>query len=132
LDWALFLVSDGNDIDVEMFREAKKNYTYGFSKIADILTNLSIRYLNIPTTYIPVPIFEDAVIFDNCLADRVLEYMFVGQPRERDANIWKFRWNNTKRIWQERWKYKDVYGIGSFRFLLHKLHGVLSQVGEDE
>ncbi len=132
MDWALFLVNDGHKIDVEMFREAKRKYTYGYSKIADILTNLSLRYLKMPAAKIPLKIIEDAVNFDDSLADRVFDYMFVGQPRERDSNIWKFRWNNTKRICQERWKYKEVYGMGAFRFLLHKLHGVLFQVGEDE
>ena len=132
MDWALFLVNDGYKIDVEIFREAKRKYTYGYSKIADILTNLSLRYLNMPVGSIPLKIIEDAVNFDDSLADKVFDYMFVGQPRERDSNIWKFRWNNTKRIWKERWKYKEVYGMGAFRFLLHKLYGVLFQVGEDE
>lgn len=132
LDWALFLVNDGQKIDVEMFREAKRKYTYGYSKIADILTNLSLRYLKMPVDDIPLSIVEDAYNFNENLADRVFNYMFIGQPRERDENVWKFRWNNAKRIWQERWKYKEVYGMSAFRFLLHKLHGVLFQVGEDE
>jgi len=132
LDWALFLVNDGSQIDVEMFCEAKRKYTYGYGKLADILTNLSIRYLKLPVDNIPVTIVEDAVNADNLLADKVFNYMFVGQPRERDANIWKFRWNNTKRVWQERWKYKEVYGMDVFRFLLHKLRGVIFKVGEDE
>ena len=132
LDWALFLVNDGHKIDVEMFREAKRKYTYGYSKISDILTNLSLRYLKMPDASIPLKIIEDAVNFDDSLADKVFDYMFVGQPRERDTNLWKFRWNNTKRIWQERWKYKEMYGMGAIRFLLHKLYGVIFQVGEDE
>jgi len=44
LDWALFLLNEGKDIDLDMFRNAKAKYTYGYSKFADILTNLSIRY----------------------------------------------------------------------------------------
>lgn len=132
LDWALFLIQDGKDIDVEMFREAKRKFTYGFSKIADILTNLSIRYLKIPIDSLPAPIFEDAMRFDNGLADRVFDYMFVGRPRERDKNLWKFRFNNVKRIWHERWKYREVYGMSFFGMLFYKIYGVLFKVGEED
>lgn len=132
LDWALFLVNEGKDIDVAMFRDAKRKYSYGYSKLADILTNLVIRYLGMPTESIPSAIVEDAVGFDNRLADKVFDYMFVGQPRERDKNIWKFRLNNVKRIWQERWKYKEVYGMSVFGMLFYKVYGVLFKVGEEE
>lgn len=129
LDWALFLVKEGNAIDVKMFREAKDKYTYGFSKLADILTNLAVRYLKIPTDNVPSAIIDDALAFDNKLADRVFNYMFVGQPRERDKNVWKFRFNNVKRIWQEKWKYKEVYGLNVIEMLFYKVYGVLFKVG---
>lgn len=132
LDWVLFLVADGKNIDVEKFREAKRKYTYGYSKFADILTALAIKHLNMAVEGIPQGIIEDAYNFDAKLAEKVFDYMFVGQPRERDKNVWKFRWNNTKRIWQERWKYKELYGMGAMRFLLHKLYGVIFRVGDDE
>lgn len=132
LDWALFLVNEGKDIDVAMFRDAKRKYSYGYSKLADIITNLSMRYLGMPTESIPSAIVEDAVGFDNRLADKVFDYMFVGQPRERDKNIWKFRLNNVKRIWQERWKYKEVYGMSVFGMLFYKVYGVLFKVGGEE
>lgn len=98
LDWALFLVNEGKGINVEKFKEAKQRYTHGYKKIADILTNLSIRYLNMPTETVPKGIVDEAIAFDSMLADKVFDYMFVGQPRERDANVWKFRWNNLKRV----------------------------------
>lgn len=132
LDWALFLVNEGKGIDVAMFREAKRRYSYGYSKLADILTNLSVRYLGMPVESIPSAIVEDAAGLDNRLADKVFDYMFVGQPRERDKNIWKFRLNNVKRIWQERWKYKEVYGMSVFGMLFYKVYGVLFKVGEEE
>lgn len=132
LDWALFLVVEGKNVDVEKFREAKRKYTYGYSKFADILTALAIKHFNMPVEGIPSAIVEDVGMVDASLCDRVFDYMFVGQPRERDANIWKFRWNNTRRIWQERWKYKEIYGMGVLRFLLHKLRGVMFNVGGDE
>ena len=132
LDWALFLVHDGKDIDVMMFREAKSKYTYGYSKLADILTNLSMRYLKMPAGDVPLEILEDAINFDEELADKVFDYMFVGQPRERDENVWKFRWNNVRRVWKERWKYKEVYNQSVLNFLCHKAIGVFFKVGEDE
>ena len=132
LDWTLFLVNEGKDIDVSMFRDAKRKYTYGYGKLADILTNLAVRYLGMPTESIPAAIIDDAVGFDNGLADKVFDYMFVGQPRERDKNIWRFRLNNVKRIWQERWKYKEVYGMSVFGMLFYKIYGVLFKVGEEE
>ena len=132
LDWALFLVKDGKNIDVEKFRAAKQKYTYGYSKFADVLTVLSLKYLKMPVGDIPHTIIEDATNFNEGLADRVFEYIFIGQPRERDKNVWQFRRNNLKRIWQERWKYKEIYGMGVLTFLYYKTKGVLFRVGENE
>jgi len=132
LDWALFLVHDGKDIDVIRFRRAKNKYTYGYSKLVDILTNLSMRYLKMPASDIPLEILEDAINFDDRLADKVFDYMFVGQPRERDDNVWIFRWNNVKRVWKERWKYNEIYNQSFLSFLCHKAIGVFFKVGEDE
>lgn len=130
LDWALFLVNEGKSIDVDLFREAKTKYTYCYGKFADILTNLSIRYLKIPVTDVPVEIIEDAQEIDASLTDKVFDYMFVGQPRERDDNVWKFRMNNVKRVWKERWKYKRIYNLNLFAFLYYKAKGALLKVGE--
>ena len=131
LDWALFLIHDGKSIDLSAFRDAKKRFTFGFSKFADILTNLSLRYLCIPVEGIPTEIISDATNFDDNLADKVLNYMFVGKPRERDENVWKFRLNNMRRIWQERWKYRDLYDMNVISFMYYKIKGVLLGVGEN-
>ena len=131
LDWALFLVHDGKKIDLAMFKNAKRNFTYGYSKIVDILTNLSIRYLNMPTTDIPQTIVDDAVCFDDGLADRVFNYFFVGKPRERDDNVWKFRLNNVKRVWNERWKYREIYNLSVVGFLYYKAKGVILKTGDE-
>lgn len=130
LDWALFLVNEGKSIDVDLFREAKTKYTYGYSKFADILTNLSIRNLTIPVDRIPVEIIDDAQRFDTSLANKVFDYMFVGQPRKRDANVWKFRWNNVNRIWKERWKCKKIYNLSVYTFMLYKIKGAIFKVGD--
>ncbi len=130
LDWALFLIYDGKNIDVEQFREAKRKYTYGYSKFADILTYLSIRNLQVPEQSLPSELVKDAFKFDNKLADRVFEYMFDGKPKERDENVWKFRWNNTSRVWNERWKYKELYGLSVTGFFYHKIKGVLFEIRE--
>ncbi len=130
LDWALFLTHEGKSINVEKFRDAKKKYTYGYSKMADILTNLSLRYLNTPTAGIPKEIIDDAEGFDNTLADKVFNYMFEGELKERDSRLWKERLNNVKRIWQERWKYQEIYGMNVLEFLLMKVKGVLFKEGE--
>lgn len=132
LDWALFLKNEGKDIDVAMFRKAKQDYTFGYSKFADILTALAIKYLKMPVGDIPIPIVEDAFNTDERLVERVFNYMFVGQPRERDSKIWKFRLNNIRRIWMERWKFKDLYGMNVCSFLFHKIKGVLFNVGDDD
>ena len=130
LDWALFLTHEGKNIDVELYRDAKRKYSFGLSKIADILTYLAIHYLHIPTGAIPVSIIEDAMNIDCRLADRVFDYMFEGQSRKRDSNVWAFRLNNARRIWQERWKYKQIYGMSAIGFLIHKFFGVILRVGE--
>lgn len=131
LDWALFLVNEGKDVSVEKFKTAKMRYTHGYKKMADILTNLSIRYLYMPTDTVPNEIVNDAIAFDSILADKVFDYMFVGQPRERDANVWKFRWNNLKRVWKERWKYREVYDMSMAVFLYQKAMGVIIKEGEE-
>lgn len=130
LDWALFLVHDGKDIDIQQFRKAKSRFTNGYSKIADIITNLSLRYLNMPVGNLPKEIIDDAGAFDDRLADRVFDYMFEGQLRERDENVWIFRWNNIKRIYQERWKYKEIYNMSPLGFLLQRIRGVVFKEGE--
>ncbi len=132
LDWALFLTNDGKDIDIEKFRKAKKLYTFGFSKFADILTALALKYLKMPMATVPLSIVEDAYKADGALVSMVFDYMFVGQPRERVENLWRFRCNNIKRVWLERWKYKELYGMGVGRFLIHKMYGVIFRVGDDE
>lgn len=130
LDWALFLVHDGNGIGLELYRHARKNFTFGYSKMVDILTNLSLRYLNMPAEGVPTEIIDDARKFDDNLADRVFEYMFVGQPKDRGNNVWQERMNNLKRIWKERWKYKEVYNQSTAGFLWYKITGALFKVGE--
>lgn len=130
LDWALFLVHDGKEIDETLFQAAKNKFTYGYNTIADALSNLAIRYLKIPEEKIPSKILEDALQFDNGTADLLFEYMFDGKPRERDANVWKFRINNVKRIWKERWKYEKYYGMSAFSFFLYKVKGALFHIGE--
>lgn len=132
LDWALFLVNDGKNINVSLYLEAKKKFTYGYSKFADLLTSLSIDILNMPTDGIPNPIVKDANQSDKQLARKVLVYMFEGKPKERDKKQWKERWNNVKRVWGERWKYKDLYGKGVVGFLFYKGIGVFVKEGEDE
>lgn len=132
LDWALFLNKNGKDVDVELFRDAKNKFSYGFSKMADVLTYLSLRHLRIPVGDIPVGIIDDAVNVDNLLADRVFNYMFTGIPRERDDNVWKFRWNNVKQIWREKWKYKDIYNMTPINFLYLKVLGIVLNEGEHD
>lgn len=128
LDWTLFLVYEGKNIDVEQFQEAKQKYTYGYRKFADILTDLSIRYLKVPEQSLPSELVKDAFNFDKKLADRVFNYMFEGKPRERDENVWKSRCNNVKRIWEEGWKYSELFGISTFAFFYYKLFGVIFNI----
>lgn len=130
LDWALYIIQNGKDINVELCSEAKKYFSYGYRSIVTILTNLSVRYLNIPLQNIPVDIVNDAIAFDEGLADKVFNNMFTGKRRERNTNIWKFRWNNAKHIWNERWKYNDIYGISVYSFLFRKLCDSISGYGE--
>lgn len=132
LDWALFLSNEGKDIDIEMFKEAKKKYTYGYSKFADILTALSMKYLNMPTNTIPLSIIQDAFNTDTQLMDKVICYMFEGHPKERDVNSWRERWNNVSRVWKERWKYRELYGMGVIKFLAYKGLGVVLKEGEHD
>lgn len=131
LDWALFISHKGKDVNLDLFSNAKKTYTFGYGKIADILTSLSLRYLKMPVGDIPLRIIEEAVNVDDHLSDKVFNYMFDGVPRERNSNIWLFRLNNVKRIFNEGWKYKEIYGVSSIKFLLYKIRGAFFNVGDD-
>lgn len=129
LDWALFIKNEGKSIDYVWFKEAKKKYTYGYSKFADLLTALSLKYLNLPTDDIPLTIISDAQHIDEKLVDRVFNYIFEGQPKEKHENIWKKRISNVKRIWKERWKYRACYDMSIFRFLFYKGVGAIFNIG---
>ena len=131
LDWALFLDKEGQLIDVELFRRAKKQYTFGYSKFADILTALALKYLSLPVGKIPLPIIQDAINTDDSLITKVYNYIFEGQPILPDNNIWRIRFNNFKRIWRERWKYKEIYGVSTLAYMYYKAAGAIFNVGSD-
>lgn len=128
LDWALFLTHDGRYIDVKSFREAKRINTFGYSKMADILTNLALRYLKIPSENIPSEIIEDALEINMELADKVFDYFFDGRFKDRDSRPWKSRLNNISGIWTERWKYREIYNMSVMAFLYYKVKGVIFNV----
>lgn len=132
LDWALFLVNEGNNINVSLYQEAKKKFTYGYAKFVDLLTALSLEYLKIPTDMIPTRILDNVSLCDNDLVTKVYSYMFEGKPKERDTNHWKERFYNMQRAWTERWKYQELYGMSIYTFLIYKLKGVLFNEGGDE
>lgn len=131
LDWALFLDKEGQYISVELFRSAKKRYTFGYSKFADILTALALKYLKLPEGSIPLPIIQDAINTDDSLITKVYNYIFEGQPILTEKNIWKTRFNNFKRIWRERWKYKEIFGVSTLAFMYYKATGAIFNIGSD-
>lgn len=131
LDWALFLYHEGDKINVSLFRESKKKFTYGFGPFADILTYLSIRYLNMPVDSLPIEIVEDANSVNKELADKVLERMFEATEPASDSNVWRERWKLFKYVWKDGWKYRGLYGMSPLMFLLYKLYGVVFRVGDD-
>ena len=129
LDWALFLMNDGNDVDIEMFREAKKKYSFGYRSFADILTAIAIDKIGIPEENFPVEFVKDKNQVDLSLVDKVFDYIFQGGFRHRNENVWRFRINNVISIWNERWKYKIIYNISVFGFLYYKIKGSLRKEG---
>lgn len=130
LYWALFLKVEGREIDLGLFKTAKQNYTYGYGKLADVLTSLSIRYLNMPTDNIPSPIIYDALKNTTIISEKVLDYMISGKLRVRNERVWKFRLNNVKKVWSERWKYQELFNMNVFVFLYYKTKGVVFHEGE--
>ena len=130
LDWALFLLKEGECVDEDLLKNSKKKYKHGYCQFVDILTALSIKYLHVPIDKIPDKFVEDISGLDASLVDKVWNYMFVGKPRDRDENVWKFRRNNVNRIWQERWKYRTLYNTSVLSFYYQKIKGVLLKIGE--
>lgn len=131
LDWALFLKTDGRKINLEMYREAKRKFSFGYGPFADILTDLSIRYLGLSKQSLPIEIIEDAEHVDKELADKVFERIFDVTEPASDTNVWRERWKLFKYIWKDGWKYKGLYGMSPIRFLFYKIYGVVFKVGEE-
>lgn len=131
LDWALFLEHEGKKINVKLFREAKQKFTFGYGPFADILTDLSIRYLELPTKDLPIEIIEDAEKVNRQLADRVFDRMFEDSIPASDTNVWRERWKLFKYIWKDGWKYRALYGMSPIVFLFYKFFGVIFKVGEE-
>ena len=125
LDWALFIWKDGTRIDEGLFLEAQDKYKFGYSAFSKILTALSIEKFHIPTEALPAFLLSSAESVDNKLCTKVFDYMLIGDPRERDERVWKFRLNNVKRILSESWKYRQLYNMSALRFLMYKAKGVI-------
>lgn len=131
LDWALFLEKEGKNIDISMFRVAKQKYSFGYGPFADILTDLSIRYLGLPMDSLPHEIVNDAEKVDKRLSDKVIERMFEYTTPATDTNVWMERWKLFKYIWKDGWKYRALYGMNPMRFMLYKIYGVVFRIGEE-
>ena len=129
LDWAVFLEHESHKIDIGLFRDVKRKYTYGYGPFADLLTDLSIRYLGLPKKILPVEIVTDSEIFDKQLSDKVLERMFEDTTPASDSNIWRERWKLIKYIWKDGWKYRALSGMNPIKFMLYKIYGVIFRVG---
>ena len=131
LDWALFLYHEGTNIDIDLFRRAKKYFTYGFGPFADILTDLSIRYLKMPIDTIPRELVNDAYSINRDLSDKVFERMFEVTIPASDSNVWRERWKLFKYVLRDGWKYRGLYGMSPLKFLIYKCYGVIFKVGEE-
>lgn len=131
LDWALFLYHDGKIIDLQLFKDSKARFTYGLGPFADIMTDLSIRYLGLPEESLPKEMVEDAARVDRVLSDKVFDRIFEATVPASDSNVWKERWKLFKYVLKDGWKYRGLYGMSTIKFLLYKGYGVLFKVGEE-
>ena len=131
LDWALFLSHEGNNINISEYLVYKRKFTYGLGPFADILTDLSIRYLGLPKETIPVELVIDAENCDKDLSDKVLNRIFEDTEPASDNNVWKERWKLFKYVLKDDWKYRSLYGMSPIRFILYKLKGVIFRIGEN-
>lgn len=131
LDWALFLYNNGKQLDINLYNMARSKFTFGYSKMVDILTYLSIKYLHLPKKQIHPVMYNNAMNIEHSLAEKVYDNIFMGTPKIRSNRIWILRFNNIKAIWKDRWKYKDIYGVNVFVFILYKVFGVIFSIGRD-
>lgn len=102
LDWALLIQAEQDNIDWKSFYEwCDKMH---FSKFADALTAISIKYLGITIT-------NGQVRLNSSLADRVLEDILYGDKSVHNSNASKHR--KRMMIIRNRlsggWKYSEVY-----------------------
>lgn len=100
-DWALFLAREGERVDWVAFREVAA--AHGLLRFAEILSDLSVRYLGVARNPLPA----DAT----ATADRVLESILFERRHLNDSagGVWSKRLRLLRNVCRDRWKYRDVH-----------------------
>lgn len=122
-DWAMFLINESKYVDIDMYKKAKQVFLFG--KFADVMTKLVLDYLKILRNNIPKEIIEDALLIDTELSKKVIEHIFIDTSINHWDNPWKVRWNIVKKMFQNRWKFKELSNIGFFGMIYRKTKFVL-------
>lgn len=123
LDWAMFLVHQSKEADIEVIRQTKARFVYG--RFADILTALSVDYLKIPLDSVAPELVEDARRCDAALVRRVMDYILEGSVRKHSVNIIVERLELVKHSFRNRWKFSEVYQISYLTILKRKVFAIL-------
>ena len=118
-DWALFVDRQGEQVDWPEFRRVAAEH--GLLRFAEVMTRLAVRYLGLRSDLFPV----DAAL--DPLADRVLNNMLHERRHLNDTggNVWAKRFRMAAGIWQDRWKYRDIYQRNVYREMARFMFGFL-------
>ncbi len=100
-DWAVFIDREGANVDWAAFRKVAAEHQ--LLRFAEILSDLSVRYLGVETNPLPA----DA----SSLANRVMDNILYERRHLHDSpgNAWMQRLRLMGNIFRDRWKYRDVY-----------------------
>lgn len=101
-DWAVFIDREGARVDWTAFREVAAEQ--GLLRFAEILSDLSVRYLGVARNPLPADV--------SAIADRVLHNILFERRHVNDSadGVWLKRLRLLTNVVRDRWKYRDVYG----------------------
>ena len=101
-DWAVFIDREGDAVDWTAFRKVAAEDR--LLRFAEILSDLSVRYLGVARNPLPAGV--------QALADRVLDNILYERRHLNDSpgGAWTKRMRLIGNLARDRWKYGEVYG----------------------
>lgn len=115
LDWAIFLKQYQNNIDWNAFYEYCERFH--FRRFVDAITTICVENLGVNLT-------NPIIVANSTFAEKVLLSIFEDTIINRTGG-WNERFQILKNLFQNRWKYKDIYEDSTWKQLWYYAAGFL-------